>query len=194
VASPFLEQETWARTAFGVSVAAFVLGEASRTFRLRRGASRADLAGEVVFRIIFLAGIGVLPLVRALVPGATLGGAGVFVLGLAVGWLGLGLRWWSFATLGRYFTTVVKTSTDQEVVTRGPYRWLRHPSYTGLLLAIVGGGLMLGNWVGVCVSLALVVWSLVYRIGREEGALVAALGDPYLACMEGRARLVPYVW
>ncbi|WP_238384870.1 methyltransferase family protein [Segeticoccus rhizosphaerae] len=65
-----------------------------------------------------------------------------------VGWLGLLLRWWSFATLGRYFTTVVKTSADQVVVSRGPYRALRHPSYTGLLAAFLGCGLMLGNWVG----------------------------------------------
>jgi protein-S-isoprenylcysteine O-methyltransferase Ste14 len=148
----------------------------------------------VVFRAIFFAGILMLPLAQAVVPEAVLDGAGVFVLGTVIGWLGLLLRWWSFATLGTYFTTVVQTSPDQVVIQRGPYRMLRHPSYTGLLAAFVGCGLMLGNWMGTVACFLLVLLGLVYRLLREEHAMVDCCGDAYLDFAKDRARLVPHVW
>ena len=179
---------------FYLSAAAFAVGEFSQAVKWRRGASRADLRGEVVFRVIFFAGILMLPLARALAPEAVLSGGGVFVVGAVIGWLGLLLRWWSFATLGKYFTTVVKTSTDQVVVERGPYRVLRHPSYTGLLAAFVGCGLMLGNWVGTAASFLLILVGLIYRLRREERAMIDSLGDAYLDFAADRARPIPFVW
>jgi len=194
VATPFLQQAAWARVVFDLSVAAFGVGELSQAVKWRRGASRADLGGEVVFRLVFFVGVLMLPLAQSRAPAAELQGRGVFVLGAVVGWVGLLLRWWSFATLGRYFTTVVKTSADQVVVSRGPYRFLRHPSYTGLLAAVLGCGLMLGNWVGVCTSFLLILSALVYRLLREERAMIDAVGDAYLDFAKDRARLVPFVW
>lgn len=189
-----VQQETWARLVFDMSVAAFAVGEFSQAVKWRRHASRTDLRGEVVFRVIFFAGILMLPLAGARAPEAVLDGAGVLVLGTVIGWLGLLLRWWSFATLGKYFTTVVKTSADQVVVERGPYRILRHPSYTGLLAAIVGCGLMLGNWVGTATSFLLILVGLIYRLLREEQAMIDSLGDAYSDFARDRARLVPFVW
>ena len=192
MATPLMQQETWARLVFDFSVAAFAVGEFSQAVKRRRGASRTDLRGEVVFRMIFFAGILMLPLAQTMAPEAVLDGAWVFVLGTVIGWLGLMLRWWSFATLGKYFTTVVKTSADQVVVERGPYRILRHPSYTGLLAAFVGCGLMLGNWVGAAASFFLILVGLVYRLLREEHAMIDSLGDAYLDFAKDRARLVPF--
>jgi protein-S-isoprenylcysteine O-methyltransferase Ste14 len=194
VTTPYLQHEHWARLALGIGVAAFALGELSQAIKVRRGASRTDLVGELVFRLLFFVGVLVLPLARAVVPGADFGGAGVFVLGLVAGWLGLLLRWWSFATLGRYFTIVVRTSADQAVISRGPYRVLRHPSYTGLLGALLGCGLMLGNWMGAAASFLVVLLALVFRLLREERALIDALGDAYLDFAADRARLIPYLW
>src|SRR4051812_15868742 len=51
---------------------------------------------------------------------------------------GLAVRWWAIITLGRFFTVDVVIEKDHEVVQRGPFRWVRHPSYTGVLLAFVG--------------------------------------------------------
>ena len=187
------QQETWARLVFGISVAAFAVGEFSQVVK-RRGASRTDMRDEVVFRAIFFAGILMLPLAQALAPQAVLSGAGVFLLGTAIGWLGLLLRWWSFATLGTYFTTVVMTSPDQVVVERGPYRIMRHPSYTGLLAAFLGCGLMLGNWVGTAACFLLILVGLIYRLVREEHAMIDSLGDAYVDYAKDRARLVPFVW
>ena len=96
--------------------------------------------------------------------------------------------------MGRFFTTVVKTSADQKIIGRGPYRVLRHPSYTGLLAAFVGCGLMLGNWVGTAASFLVILAGLIYRLLREEQAMIDTLGDEYLDFAKDRARLVPFVW
>ena len=144
---------------------------------------------------MFVAGILVIPAGRAVAPDAVVGG-GVWVFGLAavIGWFGLLLRWWSFVTLGEYFTLVVRPSADQPVVDGDPYRVLRHPSYTGLLLAVVGCGLMLGNWVSTAGSAAVVLVALLFRIRVEERALDAALGNAYRGFAAGRARLIPWLW
>jgi protein-S-isoprenylcysteine O-methyltransferase Ste14 len=117
-----------------------------------------------------------------------------FALGGVLAWLGLLVRWSSFVSLGKYFTVVLKTSEDQPVVQRGPYRFLRHPSYTGLLLVFAGLGLMLGNWVSAVGAVGLVLIALAYRIRVEERALIAAVGDRYQEFAASRARLIPYVW
>ncbi|WP_230689171.1 methyltransferase family protein [Catellatospora paridis] len=196
---PYIEMSNVARTAFFVSVGALSAGELLRTLlqagRGRRGAQLVDLRAEAVFRVMFVGAILLLPTGRAVAPAAVIGGGvWIFALGLVIGWLGLLLRWWSFVSLGEYFTVVVKTSDDQPVVDRGPYRVLRHPSYTGLLLAFTGFGLMLGNWVSAVGSFVLLLIALIYRLRIEECALSAALGDRYRQFAACRARLVPYVW
>ena len=177
-----------------VSVAAFAAGELLQALRVRRGAARVNLRAELVFRALFFAAILCLPVGRALAPFAAIGGPWVFAVGAVIGWLGLLLRWWSFVSLGRLFTVVVMTSADQTIVDRGPYRVLRHPSYTGLLLAFAGVGLMVGNWIGATGAVGLLLIALLYRIRIEERALTAALGGRYREYAKDRARLVPYVW
>ncbi len=144
---------------------------------------------------MFVGGILLLPIGRALAPAAVIGGGvWVFALGAAIAWFGLLLRWWSFVSLGKYFTVVLETSNDQPIVDRGPYRVLRHPSYTGLLLAFAGFGLMLGNWVSAVGAVGLILIGLIYRIRVEERALSAAFGDRYREFAASRARLIPYIW
>ena len=81
------------------------------------------------------------------------------------------MRWWSFHTLGRYFTFKVQTSADQPVISSGPYRLLRHPGYTGAELEFLGLGFLYGNWVGVVALAVLPMIGLIYRIRVEEDAL-----------------------
>ena len=80
------------------------------------------------------------------------------------------------------------------MVDRGPYRLLRHPSYTGLLLAFVGCTVMTGNWVSATASVALLLAAIVHRIRIEERALNHALGERYRDFATGRARLIPFLW
>lgn len=191
---PYELHSDFARTAFAVTVGAFLVGELWQTFRRRRGATRAGLRAELLFRAMLFCAILLFPFGRAVAPGAAIGGGWVFALGLLIAWLGLLLRWWSFVSLGQYFTVVVQTSEDQPVVDRGPYRVLRHPSYTGVLLAFAGCGLMMGNWVSTIGAVGVLLAALIFRLRIEERALEAALGDRYRVFAAGRARLVPHVW
>jgi protein-S-isoprenylcysteine O-methyltransferase Ste14 len=115
-------------------------------------------------------------------------------VGLILLWCGIGLRVWSFRTLGQYFTFILATSADQPVVTSGPYRIVRHPSYLGLLLAFTGVALAMGNWLSVLAIVGATLVALVHRIGIEERALTATLGDSYRAYAAARKRLVPFIW
>jgi protein-S-isoprenylcysteine O-methyltransferase Ste14 len=99
-----------------------------------------------------------------------------------------------FRMLGASFTGDVRARPDQEVVTRGAYRVLRHPSYTAGILLNLGIGLSLGSWVSVLLLVVASAVVYVYRMNVEERALLAAIGDPYRQFMETRKRLIPFVY
>jgi protein-S-isoprenylcysteine O-methyltransferase Ste14 len=114
--------------------------------------------------------------------------------GLVVMWAGLAIRAWAIAALGRSFRTTVEVDAGQRVVTAGPYRWVRHPSYSGLYLILIGFGLGLGNWLSLAVCVALPLPALLRRISVEEAELTRVLGEPYRAYRTRTKRLVPGVW
>ena len=118
----------------------------------------------------------------------------VFAIGMGILVAGVALRLWSFHALGQYFTFTLKVSPDQPVVTRGPYRVLRHPGYAGVLLAIVGISLLHGNWIGVEIVSPLWLALMVWRIHVEENALLTTLGGRYRTYAAQHKRLVPLVW
>lgn len=121
-------------------------------------------------------------------------GAAAFTAGLVILVAGLVLRGWSIMTLGDYFTGRVMVSADQPVITAGPYRVLRHPSYTGLLLACAGVGLASANWAGLAAMAILPLAFILWRIHAEETALIATLGDRYRGYASHHKRLVPLIW
>ena len=103
-------------------------------------------------------------------------------------------RNWAVRTLGRYFTRTVQVSDDQPVVENGPYRWLRHPSYTGGAVAAAGVGVALGSVVTVVAIVIPVAIAYAVRIPVEEAALCETLGDRYREYMKRTWRLVPFVY
>jgi protein-S-isoprenylcysteine O-methyltransferase Ste14 len=177
----------------GTNLVWFLL-ETWQSAKDRPEAVRADRRGIRALVLGVAVGFGVAVLLSRLVPAARIHGAWVGGLALGLMWSGIALRVWSFRTLGRYFTFVIETSADQPVIDKGPYRLLRHPSYTGLLLAIAGLSVVMGNWLSSVALIAGSAWGLVIRIGVEERALVQALGSRYLEFAATRKRLVPYVW
>lgn len=111
--------------------------------------------------------------------------------GLLVFWTGVALRLWAILTLGRFFKLMVVIQEDHCVVEAGPYRWLRHPSYLGVIVSLTGIGLIWGDWLSVAIMLVGAVTAFLARILVEERALQQALGDDYSAYMRRTARLVP---
>lgn len=118
---------------------------------------------------------------------------GVYIAGLLLtvaGWL---LRIWAQQHTGRFFTGEVAVQQDHQVVTSGPYRWVRHPSYTGGILSAIGFGLMLNTWLGALISGVLLIWAYAIRVPREEALLAQHLGDAYRAYMTRTKRFVPFI-
>jgi protein-S-isoprenylcysteine O-methyltransferase Ste14 len=107
---------------------------------------------------------------------------------------GLLLRWWAIITLGRFFTVDVTIEKDHELVERGPFRVVRHPSYTGVLLAFVGFALSLCNWAALLAILLPIGAAFIHRMNVEEDALSHALGSHYAEYMKRTKRLVPFVY
>jgi protein-S-isoprenylcysteine O-methyltransferase Ste14 len=120
--------------------------------------------------------------------------APLLAIALPLMWVGIGFRLWAIHTLGRFFRGVVHVQADHEVVRRGPYRFLRHPSYAGALVAVVGLGLTFHNWVSFVVYVACGTAGVVYRIRVEERVLLAELGAAYGDYAATTSRLVPHVW
>ena len=174
-------------------VSEIVIGAVSITRRGPEGTRRQDrFSGPVLVIFLFVAIVLGSNLARR-VPGAAITpGWLVFYLGIAVALLGIAVRWYAVVSLGRFFTTRVMTQAGQTVVERGPYRLIRHPSYTGALLTVLGILLCQANWLSLaCFPLALPGFA--YRIRVEESALVTALGQPYADYMRRTKRLVPFV-
>ena len=118
----------------------------------------------------------------------------VFFVGIALMLAGMAFRFYAMWVLGRFFTYDVAIQPDQTTVEAGPYRYIRHPSYTGALITLVGFGLALGNWAAVLAILVCMGTAYAYRISVEESALVAALGEPYKQYMRRTRRLVPFLF
>lgn len=114
--------------------------------------------------------------------------------GVAVMWVGLALRVWAIAALGGDFRTSVEVEPGQAVVSSGPYRWIRHPSYAGLLLLVAGFGAALGNWLSLAFCVVVPLPAIVWRIHVEEAELDRVLGQPYRAYRSDRAQVIPRIW
>ena len=186
-----------ARIVFDLVVGLFVLSELRiqlRSARSRTG-SRLPERSLVVVQATVLGGLGGAVLLARRAPGLAMGnGWPPFIAGVVLICAGIAIRQWAVATLGRFFTIDVRVQSGQTVVEDGPYRWVRHPSYTGLILAFTGFGLALGNWGSLVVAAVVPTAGLVYRIHFEERALLDRLGEPYRRFAGSRARLFPGVW
>ncbi|MGH7611830.1 MAG: methyltransferase family protein [Candidatus Dormibacteria bacterium] len=135
-----------------------------------------------------LALAGWVPVGRLPDPGSALVAAGGVMMAA-----GIALRWWAVRTLGRHFQVRITTSADQRLVQTGPYRWIRHPGYTGALLTVAGC---------LCCCADLASWALLAlplaaygrRVGLEERALADRFGEGYRAYAAGRKRLIPFLF
>jgi protein-S-isoprenylcysteine O-methyltransferase Ste14 len=117
----------------------------------------------------------------------------VFYAGIVMLLLGSILRRVCFKTLGKHFTGDVRATADQPVIQTGPYRWVRHPSYTAGMIMFLGIGFALTSWVSIALLLGGTIVGYGYRVRVEERALLAEIGAPYGEFMRTRKRFIPYV-
>jgi protein-S-isoprenylcysteine O-methyltransferase len=107
---------------------------------------------------------------------------------------GLGLRLWAIRVLARWFTVDVTIQDDHRLIRHGPYRYLRHPSYTGALLAFYGLAIGLGDGLSLLAIVLPVTWAFLRRIRVEEAALTQAFPREYPEYARHSWRLLPFVW
>ena len=172
--------------------------ELPRIARLRaaRGATVRDRGSLIV--VLGLLALGIFGAFASALafPGAAIAGnaPAVFWAGIACILLGIALRWYAIRVLGRNFTPVVAVRSDQQIVQAGPYRYVRHPSYSGALLSVVGVGFALTNWLSLLVLLICALPGFLYRVHVEERALRETLGQPYADYMRHTRRFIPFVY
>jgi protein-S-isoprenylcysteine O-methyltransferase Ste14 len=121
-------------------------------------------------------------------------GGGWTRYGIAVALVVAGLSFsvWARRTLGGNWSGTVTVKVDHELVQTGPYRWIRHPIYTGLLLAVFGSGLAAGRVYGMAAS-ALIALALVWKLRVEERWMAAEFGERYEQYRRASWALIPFV-
>jgi protein-S-isoprenylcysteine O-methyltransferase Ste14 len=117
----------------------------------------------------------------------------MFAVGISLILLGSLLRRYCFRTLGEYFTGDVRARHDQPVIMSGPYRLVRHPSYTAGIMMFTGIGLALGSWLATALVAIAAIATYTYRVTVEERALLETIGEPYGEYMKERKRFIPYI-
>ena len=118
----------------------------------------------------------------------------LFAIGVTLILLGVALRWYAIWTLRDYFTRDVAVSSDQKVVQNGPYRYIRHPAYSGTFLTMLGVGLAMTNWASLVALLIFVLIGHLYRVSVEEKALSRTIGQPYVEYMHRTKRFIPLLF
>ena len=175
---------------------AYGISEAGLAFlkRSRDDSVDADDASLRTLWITIVLSVTAGILASSRVPSAAMGGAGVFWTGCALFGAGLALRWYSISYLGRFFTVNVAIHSGHEIIDTGPYARIRHPSYSGALLAFLGLALTLTNWLSLVLIVVPILLAFGRRISVEETALSSALGSPYTNYMRRTKRLAPYIY
>jgi protein-S-isoprenylcysteine O-methyltransferase Ste14 len=118
----------------------------------------------------------------------------VTITGLIMMMTGLAFRAWAVKTLGEFFTPTVQIKESHRLVTEGPYSIVRHPSYTGAFLSIIGGAVLLESWIGFAIACTAMTIAYYVRIRIEENELSAHFGATYLQYQHTTKKIIPFVW
>jgi len=116
----------------------------------------------------------------------------ILALGLAI--LGLCLRSWAVATLGKHFTMHIDVQDDHAIITNGPFALVRHPSYLGAFVMVVASIAFLQAWFALAVAIPALLFAFLRRIHHEEKLLLAHRGDAYSAYRARVHALLPGIW
>ena len=113
-------------------------------------------------------------------------------LGVGLLVIGLGFSIWARRYLGRNWSGTVTVKQDHELIRTGPYRFVRHPIYTGILLGFLGTAVALGQWRGL-LAVALATFAFLLKIRLEEKWMTETFGDAYRRYRAEVKALIPFV-
>lgn len=106
---------------------------------------------------------------------------------------GMLFRFWAILTLGRYFSPIVGIYKEHALVKTGPYRYVRHPSYSGALLMLFSYALIMRSLIGGIVVFCMMLLIYLYRIKVEEKVLEERFADKYREYSKNRKKLIPWI-
>lgn len=108
--------------------------------------------------------------------------------------VGLYFRYYAVGQLGHFFTTNVSIQREHKLIIDGPYRWVRHPAYSGLLIALAAAGLAMGDLVALLLLVVPVFFALRVRIDIEEMLLNKKFGIVYQDYCKSTRKLLPWLY
>jgi protein-S-isoprenylcysteine O-methyltransferase Ste14 len=194
---PLLFHDSTAQALGVASLAIFAAGELPTAWRTRSSfGARTDRGSYVFWIVSWFIGIELAYLAAEHVRGLSLSGGAWWpvILGLVLFWAGAGLRWWAVRTLGRFFRLTVVVQQGHRMIDTGPYRYVRHPAYTGAMLTVLGVGVAFDNALSIVACLVFPLLGVLRRIKVEEDELRRSLGRPYREYARHTPRLIPGVW
>jgi len=174
----------------------YVITETAMTARTTQGTNSPADRGtrKIVWVLIALAFAGAWPPV-------IFGFGRLFLLGDWLTWVGVAImigavifRRYVIFYLGKFFTATVQIRQDHQLIKTGPYRYIRHPSYLGILLLVIGDGIALGNWISLVLCIALPLTGIIRRISVEEKELYQHFGEQYSEYRKITWRMIPYIY
>ncbi len=115
-------------------------------------------------------------------------------IGVAVAAAGLILHVTAIYTLGKYFKTVIIIQEKHELISKGLYKYFRHPSYFAGMIILLGMGLLLNNWYALLIILIIPFLTFIYRIRTEEKVLIQKFGQEYLNYKKKTWAILPFIW
>ena len=113
-------------------------------------------------------------------------------LGAALTFAGLLFCVWARFVLAGNWSDFVQLKQDHELIVDGPYRWVRHPIYTGLILMFLGTALAVGEWRGL-LAVGIAAIAFWRKLRREETVMRGAFGDAYVRYAERVPALIPFL-
>jgi protein-S-isoprenylcysteine O-methyltransferase len=193
----FLERPLWTAIFWGAYIVFFfVTSWVYGRERGMAGGENRDRGSRPLIYLLSFAGIGFAFAGPYIEPGARimLPHEPVFIAAMAMFLGGMILYPWAALTLGAFFRTSVQLLEGQRLVTRGPYRIVRHPAYTGGILVFAGVGLAMGNWFSFAAATLSVVIAYAWRIRVEEIALTERFGAEFEAQKRRTWAVIPLLW
>ena len=162
--------------------------------KTRRTFSQESLASRARFLLLEIVGYGLLF--------SDLGAIGLLghrvlhrtyalaAIGAAFTWIGIAIALWARWHLGEYWSARITLKEDHELIRTGPYAHLRHPIYSGLTLAAIGGALAIDKWRGVA-GVVFIVLGYWMKAKKEEALLAAQFGEAFQEHCRHAGFLIP---